>query len=325
MRRLIIPLLLSSAGALGCAGSAANSQGSLQELRELSQSLEQRDAQLAQLEQERDELEARDRRLRAELALSRADARELRSELEMRRQTHRIAAAPRTNSGGWIEQDGFAANARHEVEASPTSDPSLESDDEVEAPESEQASDLPRPVLRLYGAPAAGSSQPTMSAATLAPGTPPFGVRPSAQVAPLPSSALLPASPRVPAAAPDDAAVREYREALAMVRDRRLDAALPALERFVAAHPNHPYADNALYWRGEVFFLRHQFPQALREYARLLSTYPRGNKVADALLRTGICHLRMGDAARARASFRRLRESFPQSVAARRASREDAS
>jgi len=239
----------------------------------------------------------------------------------MRRQTHRLGASPAPSSEGWIEEDGFAANAHHGPEGAPSEALDAEPPAEPEPAPQEQG---PRPVLRLYGTPSAG--QTSLPTATLAPGTPPFGVRPSTQVAPLPSSALLPpAAPDVPAAAPDDAAVREYREALAMVRDRRLDAALPALERFVAAHPNHPYADNALYWRGEVFFLRHQFPQALREYTRLLSTYPRGNKVADALLRTGLCHLRMGDAARARASFRRLRESFPQSVAARRASREDAS
>ncbi|NOY90864.1 MAG: tol-pal system protein YbgF [Deltaproteobacteria bacterium] len=320
MRRLIIPLLLCSSGAFGCAAGAANGHGSLEQVRRLRASLEQRDARLERLEHERSELRGRDRRLRAELALARADARELRSDLEMRRRTHRIGVRESASSGGWIDEDGLAASAHGGSRASHATEEQPE-----ESPAEPEADDgRPRPVLRLYGTPAPGPGQLSLPTATMPLGAAPFGVRAASSSTPSVAPPTVP-SPDSPRASPDDAAVREYREALAMVRDRRLDQALPALERFVAAHPNHPYADNALYWRGEVFFMRHQFPQALREYARVLSTYPRGNKVADALLRTGLCHLRMGDAARARASFRRLRESYPQSVAARRASREDAS
>ena len=326
MRRLLLPLLLSSTGAFGCASGAANAEGSLGQLRELRASVEERDAQVARLERHETELQARDRRLRAELALARADARELRSELQLRRRTRQLGAntSALASDDGWIEQDGFAATAPASAEAPQATEPDDEAQEQPAEAEAPVDDDAPRPVLRLYGTPEALPEQASVNAATLSPAT--FGVRPA--VAPLPevsaSAAPVPTSD-TPLAAPNDAAVREYRAALALVRDRQLDEALPALERFVAAHPDHPYADNALYWRGEVFFLRHQFPQALREYTRLLSTYPDGNKVADALLRSGICHLRMGDAARARASFRRLRESFPQSVAARTASREDAS
>jgi len=338
MRRLLIPLLLSSTGAFGCASGAANTSGTLDQVRELHASVAERDAHVARLEQHDAELQARDRRLRAELALARADARELRGELEMRRRTHQLGSANQAEEGGWVEQDGFAATAggatsSNQGDSADRGDQAEEAQAPAEPVEEPAEDDAPRPVLRLYGTPEPAPEQPSVNTATLSPGT--FGVRPA--IAPLPavsaqanppavsgSAAPLP-SPQSPLAAPEDAAVQEYRAALAMVRDRRFDEALPALERFVAAHPDHPYADNALYWRGEVFFLRHQFPQALREYTRLLSTYPDGNKVADALLRSGICHLRMGDAARARASFRRLRESYPQSVAARTASREDAS
>ncbi|MCA9581578.1 MAG: tetratricopeptide repeat protein, partial [Myxococcales bacterium] len=82
-------------------------------------------------------------------------------------------------------------------------------------------------------------------------------------------------------------------------------------------------ADNAAYWVGEVFFVQQQYEQALRSFEGLIVSYPKGNKVPDALLRAGLCHFRMGHDKKARAYFKRLKELFPDTVAARLASRED--
>lgn len=316
MRRLLLPLILSTSAAAGCATAGGASSDGLAELRRAQASAAEQRTQVERLRARNRALTTRERRLEAELALARADARELRGELEMRRQTHHIGGDSGSEEG-WVEVDGLAATAQ--ADARSVSDPGATDDVDSEVADRAPEDEGPRPVLRLYGTPEEPAPITTVTtaptarvgrAATLAP------------VPPMPDVGRLAATPR---AAPSDAALAEYRQALQLVRDRQFERALPALERFVAAHPEHPYADNALYWRGEVFFLRRQYPQALAEYTRLLSGYPRGNKAADALLRSGLCHLRMGDASRARASFRRLRESFPNSVAARRASREDAS
>jgi tol-pal system protein YbgF len=128
-----------------------------------------------------------------------------------------------------------------------------------------------------------------------------------------------------PNPSPSDAAVERYRLALAHVQGRRMPEALAALTGFLDQFPSHPYTDNALYWRGEVEYAMRRYGEALRDFRRLVREHPRGNKVPDALLKMGLCHLRMGDTERARAYFRRVRNEFPESVAARLASQEDAS
>lgn len=194
----------------------------------------------------------------------------------------------------------------------------------------------PRPVLRLYGpAPIPGPEAPPVVAApplpsirlpvvlgeggdpSAVPAIPPSPVL----VAQAPASAPAPEPPRPPPA--DDPAIRAYREGLAHLSARRLDEALAAFDGFLRAHPHHPYADNALYWRGEIHYARRDYRRALAELSALVERYPRGNKVAEALLRIGLCHERMGDRQRAREVFHRLRTQYPGSVAARMASRED--
>jgi tol-pal system protein YbgF len=159
----------------------------------------------------------------------------------------------------------------------------------------------------------------------------PLPVRAAGTVPPIPlapSPAPPPTQPAVVAARPpsrSDAAVERYRAALSHVQAQRLPEALVALTAFLDQFPAHPYADNALYWRGEVEYAMRRYEGALRDFQRLVEEHPRGNKVPDALLKMGLCHLRMGDSARARAYFRRVRNEYPESVAARLASQEDAS
>ncbi len=197
----------------------------------------------------------------------------------------------------------------------------------------------PRPVLRLYGpatAPLPGPEAPPIVAAPPLPsirlpvvvspdGDPAAGVPaiPSAPVAIAPSPVPAPPPPTPVRPPADDPAVTEYRAALAHLSARRLDEALAGLDAFLRAHPRHAYADNALYWRGEIYYAQRDYRRALAELTALVERYPRGNKVPEALLRIGLCHERMGERARARAVFQRLRTQYPDSVAARMASRED--
>ena len=131
--------------------------------------------------------------------------------------------------------------------------------------------------------------------------------------------------PEAPEPAEPAVSVEGYRRGLQLVRDRRFDEAWTELDAFFNAHPSHPYADNALYWCGEIHYLRHEYERALEVFERLHALYPTGNKAPDALYRMGQIHLRRGDKARARAYFEEVREQFPDTAAARLALREDAS
>lgn len=117
----------------------------------------------------------------------------------------------------------------------------------------------------------------------------------------------------------------QYRQALSLVRARRFDQALIALSSFLGRYPTHRLADRALYWRGEVEYAQRDYARALQTFEALQMRFPQSAKRADALLKTGYCHRRLGDEGAAESAFRRVRKEFPESEAARTASGEGAS
>lgn len=113
-------------------------------------------------------------------------------------------------------------------------------------------------------------------------------------------------------------AVKSYKAALGLVRGKQYGPALHALAAFVKRYPDHPYADNALYWRGECYYAETRYQQAAKEFRELLHRYPAGNKVPDALLKLGMTEVGLGREREARASFALLSQNYPSASAARR-------
>jgi|HubBroStandDraft_2_1064218.scaffolds.fasta_scaffold45790_2 tol-pal system protein YbgF len=116
----------------------------------------------------------------------------------------------------------------------------------------------------------------------------------------------------------DPAAKHAYEAALALVNARQYPQALDALAAFLVKWPDHPYANNAMYWRGEAYFARGEYARASEQFEGVLARYPGGNKVPDALLKLGLCAQKAGDPAKAKSYFDRLTQQYPQSEAARR-------
>jgi len=125
-------------------------------------------------------------------------------------------------------------------------------------------------------------------------------------------------SPAGPPSALDPAAKRAYDAALSLVTARQYDKALESLAAFLVRWPDHPYADNAMYWRGECYFARGDYVRASEQFEGVLARFPAGNKAPDALLKLGICRQKLGDPNGARELFVRLTQQYPASEAARR-------
>jgi len=273
----------------------------------------ERQAEVRQLRRRGSEQRARVQELEGQLALASAEARDLRDEFDRIARTEE----PRPqggDDGGWDEPP-----------------PSDEAGWEEEVPEEGGQ----RPVLRLYG------TRPGVAAGPVGPPAPlilplaPPGTPDRLPVVPLPGQDdIREARTPVPAvgiprrAAPvarSDEGTAGYRRALALVRDRQFDQALNELDQTLSANPGHARADDLHYWRGVVHYARRSYGRALEDFERVVSAYPTSDKVPDALLKIGMCHQRMGDSDRARSYFQQVRERFPNSVAARLASREEAS
>jgi tol-pal system protein YbgF len=116
----------------------------------------------------------------------------------------------------------------------------------------------------------------------------------------------------------DPEAKRAYDAAIGLVNARQYDKALDALAAFLVKWPDHPYAENAMFWRGECYVAKGDCAHASEQLEGAVTRYPAGNKTADALLKLGLCSQKLGNPARAKAWFDRLSEQFPRSDAARR-------
>jgi tol-pal system protein YbgF len=116
----------------------------------------------------------------------------------------------------------------------------------------------------------------------------------------------------------DPEAKRAYAAAIALVGEHQYDRALDELAAFLVKYPDHPYADNAMYWRGECYFAKGDYLHAAEQFEGTVTRFPGGNKAPDALLKMGMSHMKLGNPTKAKECFDRLAQTYPRSEAARR-------
>jgi tol-pal system protein YbgF len=103
--------------------------------------------------------------------------------------------------------------------------------------------------------------------------------------------------------------------------NKEYDSALSLLASFVNGHSSHPYADNAVYWRGECYLAMGKLPNAIGEFERLTRRYPQSEKVPAAIFKIGFVYDKMRDYGKAVDFYFDVVERYPGSNEARRASR----
>jgi tol-pal system protein YbgF len=127
-----------------------------------------------------------------------------------------------------------------------------------------------------------------------------------------------PDEPSRPAGSLDPAAAPAYDAAMALFNARQYDRALDAFAAFLVRWPDHPYANNAMFWRGECYFAKGDYSRAADQFEGVTARFPAGSKVPDALLKLGMSRQKLGEPVKAKEAFDRLTQLFPQSDAARR-------
>jgi tol-pal system protein YbgF len=116
-------------------------------------------------------------------------------------------------------------------------------------------------------------------------------------------------------------AKRAYEAALTLVRSKQYDKALDAWSSFLVRFPDHPYAENATYWRGECFYAKGEYARAVEQFEGVIARFPFGNKTPDALLKLGLSQQRLGSQDQAMKTFAELRDRYPKSEAMRQVPR----
>jgi len=125
-------------------------------------------------------------------------------------------------------------------------------------------------------------------------------------------TALTAAQASVPAGGPE----AQYQAAFNLMKDGKYDEAVTALKDFLAKNPQHELAPNAMYWLGEAYYVRRDYPAALTAFQGLLTDYPGNRKTPDALLKVGFCQAELKRPGPARTALARVVQEFPDTPAA---------
>jgi tol-pal system protein YbgF len=110
---------------------------------------------------------------------------------------------------------------------------------------------------------------------------------------------------------------RLYESAYLDVTRGNYPLAIQGFGSYLQYYPNTELSDNAQYWIGEAYYAQNDFASAIREYQKLIDSYPKGDKVPAALLKLGFSNQTMGEEAAARAALERITKDFPKSEEAR--------
>jgi tol-pal system protein YbgF len=116
----------------------------------------------------------------------------------------------------------------------------------------------------------------------------------------------------------DPEAKKAYEAALGQINAKQYDRGIEALNAFLVRWPDHPYVENAMYWRGEGHYARGEYLRAAEQFEAVLARFSSGSKSPDALLKIGMCHERLGASERAKEYWDRLKREYPRSDAAKK-------
>jgi tol-pal system protein YbgF len=90
-----------------------------------------------------------------------------------------------------------------------------------------------------------------------------------------------------------------------------LDKARTGFEAMLKAFPKAAEADNAQFWIGETYYQQKWYEKAILEYQKVIEKYPKGNKVAAALLKQGLSFFNIGDKPNSRLILQDLVKKYP--------------
>jgi len=111
-----------------------------------------------------------------------------------------------------------------------------------------------------------------------------------------------------------------YSEAVNLYRSGELDKSEATLSALLEDYPDdNKYSDNAQYYIGSIYYQREDYHRAIEEFDKVVTNFPVGDKVPDAIYMMGLSYKRLGIMDRARLNFNRVMDNYPYSDAALKA------
>jgi len=108
-------------------------------------------------------------------------------------------------------------------------------------------------------------------------------------------------------------AVDLYQQALDLIKQKQYKDAKKTLRTYIEKHPHGRRVANAYFWMGECEYNMQRFEEAILEYQKVISGYPKSNKVPDSSLKQGMAFAKLGDRESAKIVLNKLIKNYPKS------------
>jgi len=115
---------------------------------------------------------------------------------------------------------------------------------------------------------------------------------------------------------PADEQIR-YLAAYDLIKQKKFEEALQAMQNFIGQYPNGGYTANAHYWLGELYLVKQQNVQAISEFDIVLARFPTSSKAAPSHLKIALAQAAMGDISDARGRLKSILQKYPDTHTAR--------
>lgn len=102
-----------------------------------------------------------------------------------------------------------------------------------------------------------------------------------------------------------------YLAAYELVKNKRYDDALSAMNVFVQKYPKGGYTANAQYWLGELYLVRKDYPKAIEHFNVVLQQFPTSSKSAASMLKVGYAYAAQGDKQEAKKFLQQVVRAYP--------------
>lgn len=106
--------------------------------------------------------------------------------------------------------------------------------------------------------------------------------------------------------------INDYETAFAQLKQGQYDTAEKQFRDFISQNPDHRLVSNARYWLGETYYVRKDYEQAARAFARGYKENPSGAKAPDNLLKLGLSLDGLGNRDDACVALIQLTQKFPE-------------
>ncbi len=115
---------------------------------------------------------------------------------------------------------------------------------------------------------------------------------------------------RIARANPADEQI-SYLAAYELVKSKRFDDALTAMQAFVTRYPQGGYTANAEYWLGELYMVKKNYPQATEHFNVVLQQFPSSSKCSASMLKIGYAMAASGKTQEAKERLQDVVKKYP--------------